>query len=261
MIWEQRSLLVVMLTKAVEGQNIKADRYFPVTGDETLSHTFGDFVVTLEKEEEICSDLMLRLLRLGRASSPEDSRQIVHIHYTGWPDFGRPSDTKTFEKLLELVDLYKTSSLLDGPIVSHCSAGPGRTGTLITAHIAAERLRLGEEIDVKSIVGQLRKQRSGMVQSVHQYVFLHEVLNQLVQKATATKQGKEMELLNELEDNDDVEMTEVEDEEDSSRRRKRVKRSVAGRLTHNNQRIRCRNSQQRRARALAASYDGLSTLA
>jgi protein tyrosine phosphatase len=52
----------------------------------------------------------------------------------------------------------------NGPIVLHCSAGLGRTGTLIAAHIAAEKLKLKtvkskEDIDMKAIVAVLREQR------------------------------------------------------------------------------------------------------
>lgn len=72
----------------------------------------------------------------------------------------------------------------NGPIILHCSAGLGRTGTLIAAHVAREQLRTGvvkdkNEINMKKIVKNLRMHRAGMVQTSAQYKFLHHLVKEM----------------------------------------------------------------------------------
>ena len=62
-------------------------------------------------------------------SEEEDHREILHFHYTKWPDFGVPQNPEVF---LEFLYAVRSSGVLDGdkgPSVVHCSAGIGRSGT------------------------------------------------------------------------------------------------------------------------------------
>lgn len=58
-----------------------------------------------------------------------ESRDILHFHYTMWPDFGVPQSPTGFLRFL--VDVRRSGALDQnvGPLVVHCSAGIGRTGT------------------------------------------------------------------------------------------------------------------------------------
>lgn len=59
----------------------------------------------------------------------KESREILHFHYTTWPDFGVPQSPTAFLRFLTDV---RQSGALDqnvGPPVVHCSAGIGRSGT------------------------------------------------------------------------------------------------------------------------------------
>jgi len=58
-----------------------------------------------------------------------DSKEILHYHYTTWPDFGVPQCPTAFLRFLADV---RQSGALDqnvGPPIVHCSAGIGRSGT------------------------------------------------------------------------------------------------------------------------------------
>lgn len=68
-----------------------------------------------------------------------ESRQIYHLQFTSWPDYGTPSSAAAFLEFLFKVRACQeeaVSSLgsewqghaLGPPIVVHCSAGIGRTG-------------------------------------------------------------------------------------------------------------------------------------
>ena len=53
-----------------------------------------------------------------------------------------------------------------GPILVHCSAGVGRTGTFITIDLALEQAKTEGVVDIPGIVNRLREQRMQMVQTV-----------------------------------------------------------------------------------------------
>ncbi|KIH67839.1 Protein-tyrosine phosphatase [Ancylostoma duodenale] len=88
-----------------------------------------------------------------------------HFQYTAWPDHGVPDHPTPFLIFLKRV---KTLNPPDaGPIISHCSAGIGRTGAFIVVDCMLERLRYENTVDIFGCVTSLRSQRSYMVQVRH----------------------------------------------------------------------------------------------
>ena len=53
-----------------------------------------------------------------------------------------------------------------GPILVHCSAGVGRTGTFIAIDLSMEQVKKERVIDIAGIVNRLRQQRMKMVQTL-----------------------------------------------------------------------------------------------
>ena len=53
----------------------------------------------------------------------------------------------------------------NGPILVHCSAGVGRSGTFIALDIALEQANKDNFVDIPGIINRLREQRGKMVQS------------------------------------------------------------------------------------------------
>ena len=63
-----------------------------------------------------------------------------------------------------------------GPAIVHCSAGVGRTGTLVALDVGIQSLLQGDtKVDILRIVSTLRQDRPGMVQTKEQYRFIHQV--------------------------------------------------------------------------------------
>lgn len=58
-----------------------------------------------------------------------ESREILHFHYTTWPDFGVPESPASFLNFLFKVQESGCLNSDQGPVVVHCSAGIGRSGT------------------------------------------------------------------------------------------------------------------------------------
>lgn len=82
--------------------------------------------------EDIKSYYTVRQLELENLSSKE-TREILHFHYTTWPDFGVPESPASFLNFLFKVRESGSLSREHGPIVVHCSAGIGRSGTFCLA--------------------------------------------------------------------------------------------------------------------------------
>ena len=68
--------------------------------------------------------------------------EFIQIQYTGWPDFGAPSDTTPIIRLVEDVRQMITSPKKGetSNILVHCSAGVGRTGTFIALYQMMEEM-------------------------------------------------------------------------------------------------------------------------
>jgi protein tyrosine phosphatase len=64
------------------------------------------------------------------------------------------------------------------PIVVHCSAGVGRTGTYITLDAMIEKVDTEGRIDIFKFVSRIRERRQYLVQTSKQYIFIHEALNE-----------------------------------------------------------------------------------
>merc|ERR1712218_85061 len=175
MVWQEESRLIVMTTQEVERGKTKCARYWP---EVELTEEYGNFVVT-NSSEESSKDYTLRLFLVKRkdAEGEEDEqRQIFHFHFLGWPDHGTPDDPGSVLNFLHDVNLKQESFDSAGPIIVHCSAGIGRTGTFIVIDMIIDQIRtlgLDCEIDIQRTIQMVRSQRSGLVQTEAQYKFVY----------------------------------------------------------------------------------------
>lgn len=62
------------------------------------------------------------------------------------------------------------------PIVVHCSAGVGRSGTFITLDRILQQIQVADYVDIFAIVWAMRKERVWMVQTEQQYICIHQCL-------------------------------------------------------------------------------------
>lgn len=185
MIWEQMSSVIVMLTKLEERGRRKCDQYWPERG--TKSH--GQIQVTL-KETLNMSHYTLRKFIITHKQFPDDDRLIKQFHFTAWPDHGVPSHPTP---LLSLVrHSYNANRQSVGPMVVHCSAGVGRTGTFITLDVMLQRISQEDSIDVFGFVRQMRYQRNFMVQTEAQYVFIHDAVLEAITCGVTEVEAKDL---------------------------------------------------------------------
>ncbi|KAB5517058.1 hypothetical protein PHYPO_G00185100 [Pangasianodon hypophthalmus] len=142
MIWQEQSACIVMVTNLVEVGRVKCYKYWPDDAE-----VYGDFKVTFVEVEPL-AEYVVRTFTLERRGFNE-VREVKQFHFTGWPDHGVPYHATGLLSFIRRVKMSNPPTA--GPIVVHCSAGAGRTGSL-------------------------RSRRINMVQTEEQYIFIHDAI-------------------------------------------------------------------------------------
>ncbi|XP_064605803.1 receptor-type tyrosine-protein phosphatase kappa-like [Liolophura sinensis] len=179
MIWEQKSGKIVMVTNLKEAAKTKCSQYWPDEGSEN----FGLITVTL-LEEENYADFTVRTLQLTHIKRKQEGQTVKQFHFTAWPDHGAPAHATALLDFRDKVNSCQTQ--VSGPVVVHCSAGVGRTGTYIALDYLIAQAHDEGVVDVPACVRQLREQRVNMVQTLEQYKFLHEALAEALKPGSSS---------------------------------------------------------------------------
>ena len=109
------------------------------------------------------------------AKKEAESRTITHLHYENWKDFGAP-DPGLFLKLLGLL-----SGEDQHPILVHCSAGQGRSGTLVVADSLLKDAKKSPpgctlHINIPKRIIELRMQRKGLISTKAQLEAVYKAM-------------------------------------------------------------------------------------
>ncbi|XP_032884714.1 receptor-type tyrosine-protein phosphatase F isoform X6 [Amblyraja radiata] len=168
MVWEQRTVTIVMMTRLEEKSRVKCDQYWPCRGTET----YGMIQVTLLDTVELAT-YSVRTFAIYKNGSSE-KREVRQFQFMAWPDHGVPEYPTPILAFLRRVQTCNPPDA--GPMVVHCSAGVGRTGCFVVIDAMLERVKLEKTVDIYGHVTCMRAQRNYMVQTEDQYIFIHEAL-------------------------------------------------------------------------------------
>ncbi|XP_022808866.1 receptor-type tyrosine-protein phosphatase epsilon-like [Stylophora pistillata] len=174
-VWDQGVCVIVMVTNIVEGGRIKCLKYWPSACPEM----YGPVLVSPGDEEEL-ADYVVRKFSIQMTSDTAEyrAREVIQFHFTAWPDQGVPTHATS---LLAFLKKVRASVPEDsGPILTHCSAGVGRTGAYIVLDAMLDQIDAEGVVDIYGFVCHIRQQRSSMVQTEAQYVFIHDALMEYV---------------------------------------------------------------------------------
>jgi protein tyrosine phosphatase len=180
MVDEQKCNVIVMLCNLEEAGREKCAKYW--------HKNMKKYTIKVQKEKENNEIYVIRNLTLINNQTKEE-KKIVQIHFQGWPDHGIPDKDdegilQAFMEMNKIVDENKK----DGPIIVHCSAGVGRTGTFISMYFLEKEIRNqlnnpkvnNIKINIFNIVRKLKEMRLYLVQSDSQYYYIYIFVNYLL---------------------------------------------------------------------------------
>ncbi|XP_037333998.2 tyrosine-protein phosphatase non-receptor type 1 [Pungitius pungitius] len=172
MVWQQRTRGVVMLNRVIEKGSIKCAQYWPASEEQDAVFEDANFKLTLISED-IKSYYTVRQLELENLSTRE-TRDVLHFHYTTWPDFGVPESPASFLNFLFKVQKSGCLNSDQGPVVVHCSAGIGRSGTFClvdTCLLLMSTRKDPSSVRIRDVLLEMRRYRMGLIQTADQLRF------------------------------------------------------------------------------------------
>ena len=230
MVYEEKAKVVVMLCNFEEGGKKKCANYLPsennqnnqnfqnaqnfqnvqnaqnnqnnqnnqnaqnAQNDQNDQNIQNEIKVNLIRKE-VYEEFDIRTLELELNN---DKRTVTHIHYKKWPDKGVPdmNSFNTFEEIIKIVDQINKSKHDKEkenefhPIVVHCSAGVGRTGTFISMFCLYKEIKMAQidkneqiiQFNIFNLVRKMKEMRLYMVQTFEQYKFVYQFAQYLLNK-------------------------------------------------------------------------------
>ncbi|XP_071851434.1 uncharacterized protein [Apostichopus japonicus] len=183
MVWSKNVSTIVMVTNLIEKGKDRCLQYWP--NKVGSSQKFGHVQVTWQESTEF-ADYVIRKLFVVQF---EESRVVHQFHFISWPDMGTPKQPTPLITFAQHVkQMHGTEETT--PMVVHCSAGVGRTGTFIALYSLLDVIFTEEYLNVFNFVETLRESRINMVQTWKQYVYLYKCLVEayLTNQTVTTKQ-------------------------------------------------------------------------
>ncbi|CAJ0566307.1 unnamed protein product, partial [Mesorhabditis spiculigera] len=165
--WEHGVVNIVQLCRLVENGKNKCAAYWP--DEPGLFQNHGRFFVNNKKKEkqEGFTAMTIELLPDGCSNS----RIIRLIQMPDWPDHGVPTSRRGVLRFLRALEKHG-DELNKGQTVMHCSAGVGRTGTIMLIHWIKTACMANESVDPFEMFKKVRDQRACSVQTEQQFLFI-----------------------------------------------------------------------------------------
>ncbi|XP_027421664.1 receptor-type tyrosine-protein phosphatase V-like isoform X4 [Bos indicus x Bos taurus] len=171
LVWEQQVHVIVMLTVGMENGRVLCEHYWPADSSPV---THGPVTICLLAEQPQ-DEWTTREFQLHHAAQ-QQLRRVKQLQFTTWPDHSVPEAPSSLLAFVELAREQARAAVGAGPLLVHCSAGVGRSGTFVALWRLLRQLEEEQVVDAFHAVHMLRLHRPLMIQTPSQYVFLHRCL-------------------------------------------------------------------------------------
>ncbi|KHJ40757.1 hypothetical protein D918_09199 [Trichuris suis] len=178
---QEKVNLIVALTKVEEKGVEKSFAYWPMEMGPKAIVKFQNYVIRKTGHQKVpgCTISILEVTNTDK----NQRLKVKHLLYLDWPDHRVPKCTHRFMALVKLC-----AQLMNHPIsltdvnvtLIHCSAGVGRSGTLVALLMLSNAVDKGLAPNVKNTVKCLREQRALAVQGLEQYAFIYRAVMELI---------------------------------------------------------------------------------
>uniref|UniRef100_A0A7E4V475 Protein-tyrosine-phosphatase n=1 Tax=Panagrellus redivivus TaxID=6233 RepID=A0A7E4V475_PANRE len=169
-VWQEKVKNIIMLCKTQEMGKDKCAQYYPLAPGGSMTH----HGLTIKCDKVDTSDRSFIHTKLTLTYEKE-SRVVDHRAMVAWPDKSVPKTPMAPFRMLQ----YSRKNPKNVTLI-HCSAGVGRTGTLVIIEMMYRSLTKGKIPDVAQLVKDVRSQRSQAVQVEDQYLYCHYSILQLL---------------------------------------------------------------------------------
>ena len=195
MIWEKNIKLILMSCELTDNDySSKCYHYWP-----KIPSCFSSKELTMNnglklraiKEKNITKNLTERNFSLTNTINNE-KKEVTQLHFRKWPDHGVPDlveTFETFEKINEKLNEHFSNYKSESPVLVHCLAGVGRTGTIISIfqinYIAKKHLAMKLNLmnfNIFNIARRLKEQRRYSIQTANQYELIYKYSYILLKK-------------------------------------------------------------------------------
>lgn len=177
MIFDYDVKIIVMLCNLVENSSEKCFDYWNTKMEK--------YTVEIITENNIHNNYIERKFKVSNGSK---EKKVTQLHFIGWPDGGIPEVTGVYEDFENMIQFVKENNE-GSPVVTHCSAGVGRTGTFIAMYnlyYEIKRQMLDNEANeirfsVFGLVRKMKEMRMYLVQTESQYYFIYYFIQMMLQ--------------------------------------------------------------------------------
>lgn len=170
MVIQESTKVIIQLCQWVEEGKTQCSEYFPKNDSEWKD--YGAIQVKVIENTTPMPQLRKVYRTKIRAVYKDKKHEVLHFLYGGWPDHFVADSTPICREVRTLALKFADKK----PVIVHCSAGIGRTGTFAAISMAIDRLKRTETLSIPDIVKELRDQRMHSVQNDQQYLFIYRMV-------------------------------------------------------------------------------------
>eukprot|EP00124_Ichthyophonus_hoferi_P002291 Ihof_evm2s150 gene=Ihof_evmTU2s150 len=142
MVWNEKSPSIVMVTKLVENRRAKCEQYWPNMGEELV---LGKMSIKTTSEINSRDDEFITRTFIIRYHPTMEQHEVLQFNFISWPDHGIPQSARALLHLVDIVNERQEEQANPQspmrPVMVHCSAGIGRTGTFIAVDSCIKSLQ------------------------------------------------------------------------------------------------------------------------